>query len=505
MVNTICWLGLMRRMRDRLKDNLAGIIPFLCTRQSQRRSRSSTSRNIIFAEGVSGQSMRGFCARWPSYLKMAALFGILLLSLQLGCSRASHEPVTVSFLDPEWSHDTTERSLASQAALRKFTQETGIQVNHLPGPESATDQLQLISQLLQKGTGSPDVFGIDVIWPGILQPYLVDLKPEFKSEDASEDRELLANFTVDGRLVAVPYHTNIGVLSYRTDLLKDYGFHEPPRTWNELEKMALRIQEGQRAKGNLNFWGFMWPGSPSEGLTCNALEWQYSQGGGQIIDGNRKITVNNANTIRAWQRAARWIGWISPPSGLAYQEWDGTNAFNISGTAAFIRGWTSEYVLSQPVKSPVSERFGVTSVPGEGGQVGVLGGFGLGVSRSSAHRTEAISLVRFLVDREHQLEAARTRSGPPPWPQLFNLPPILKAYSRFAEPADGKRSSTIARPSTVTGEKYSRVSRSYFQAVHTVLTGKVKAQEAAAALEKELIKITGFDTGQPKTVESIVR
>jgi trehalose/maltose transport system substrate-binding protein len=451
--------------------------------------------------GAGPQSMRGFCARWSSYMKIPALFGILLLSLQLGCSRASHEPVTVNFLDPEWSHDTTERSLASQAALRKFTQETGIRVNHLPAPESATDQLRLISQLLQKGTGSPDVFGIDVIWPGILQQYLLDLKPDFPSEDASEDRELLANFTVDGRLVAVPYHTNIGVLSYRTDLLKDYGFREPPRTWNELEKMALRIQEGERAKGNLNFWGFMWPGSRGEGLTCNALEWQYSQGGGRIIDANGRITVNNPNTIRAWQRAAHWVGWISPPSVLAYQEWDGTNAFNISGTAAFIRGWTSEYVLSQPVKSPVSGRFGVTSVPGEGGRVGVLGGFGLGVSRSSDHRAEAVQLVRFLIDREHQLEAARARSGPPPWPRLFELPPILKAYARFAEPADGKRSSTIARPSTVTGEKYSRVSRAYFQAVHTVLAGQAKAPDAAAALEKELIEITGFNNRLPKTVE----
>ena len=73
-----------------------------------------------------------------SSVKVSGLLAILLLSVHLGCStRPAHEPVTVSFLDPEWSHDTTERKLASDAALQKFTEETGIRVNHLPAPESS--------------------------------------------------------------------------------------------------------------------------------------------------------------------------------------------------------------------------------------------------------------------------------------------------------------------------------------------------------------------------------
>jgi hypothetical protein len=40
----------------------------------------------------------------------------------------------------------------------------------------------LWQELLGTGASSPDVYGIDVIWPRILNEYLVDLKPYFADE-----------------------------------------------------------------------------------------------------------------------------------------------------------------------------------------------------------------------------------------------------------------------------------------------------------------------------------
>jgi trehalose/maltose transport system substrate-binding protein len=55
----------------------------------------------------------------------------------------------------------------------------------------------------------------------------------------------------------------------------------------------------------------------------------------------------------------------------------------------------------------------------------------------------------------------------------------------------------VSRPSNVTAKKYQDVSDAYIQAVHSVLTGKKSAPEATAALEDELVRITGFKKGPP--------
>ena len=156
---------------------------------------------------------------------------------------------------------------------------------------------------------------------------------------------LVKSYSVGEKLVAMPYHANVATLLYRTDLLRKYGYKAPPKTWDELEKMATRIQAGERAAGKKDFWGYVWQGSAGEALTCNALEWQYAEGGGRIIEDDGTISVNNPNAVRAWQRAARWVGTISPPGVVAYREWDSTNVW-ASGNAAFHRIWASDSRLA---------------------------------------------------------------------------------------------------------------------------------------------------------------
>jgi trehalose/maltose transport system substrate-binding protein len=420
---------------------------------------------------------------------------VLFPLLLQGCTRPSvQEPVTLTFLE-EWSNKTF--SEARQQELQQFTRETGIRVSLLPSPESARQKLVLWRELLATGSAGPDVYGLDVIWPGMLAEYFVDLKPYFATEVSLQFPAIAAGYTVDNKLVAMAYRPDIGLLYYRTDLLRLYGYRDPPKTWDELEIMAARIQAGERAKGKKQFWGFVWQGAADEGLTCDALEWQAAEGGGRIIEEDRVISVNNPQAIRAWQRAAHWVGSISPPGVVGYREWDSLNVW-VAGDAAFMRNWPSGYVDSQAAGSPIRNKFDIALLPGgTAGRVGTLGGWGLAISRFSAHPREALELIRYLTRKDVQVNRSRVLSQPPTLPELYDLPEVLEPNPRFDLLSQAFRTNIVSRPSDVTGKKYQDVTDAYIQAVHSVLTGEKSAPEAAAALEKELIRITGLKKGPP--------
>lgn len=419
------------------------------------------------------------------------LGGICLLAFAAQACRNARPPVpalNLVLIDQSWAD--MERQHRLNEDLRRFTTQSGIQVQVLSGPETASAQLITWQKLLQSRAATPDVYAIDVIWPGVLADNLLDLTPYVPPQEIAEHfPELIANNTVNGRLVALPYNVNEGLLYYRIDLLREYGYRAPPETWQELEAMASRIQAGERAKGNKDFWGFVWQGDPSEQLTCNALEWQVSEGGGSILNENRSSTVNNSKTIRAWERAARWVGSISPPGVIAYKELDAMNIWE-AGKAAFMRNWATAYSLARDQNSPTRDRFDVAPLPrGAFGVAATLGGKGYGVSRHSLRPQEAARLVRFLCSREQQLRRCRSLAEPPTIPELYNDPQVLASNPEFPSVLQVFRKGAALRPSRSAGTLYPDVSRAYFEAVNAVLSRKKPAAQAAADLEGELVRI----------------
>jgi trehalose/maltose transport system substrate-binding protein len=415
---------------------------------------------------------------------------VFVLSAALGCNnreKATPE-VVLTIIDQSWLDKPSQALLGEE--LNQFTKETGIRVQILPAPEVAVDQLETWRNLLESGSKVPDIYGIDVIWPGILADNLVDLKTYVPEQDLAADfPELVRNNTVNGRLVALPYNLGEGLLFYRVDLLHKYGYAVPPKTWDELEKMAKRIQAGERARGNKDFWGYVWQGAPSEALTCNALEWQVSEGGGTVLDENGRITVNNPQSIAAWERAARWVGSISPPGVTAYKEWDSFNVWQ-AGKAAFMRNWPNAYVAARDESSSTRDQFEIAPLPaGKAGSATTLGGQGYGVSRYSLHPREAVMLVRFLTSRNEQARRSRKSSNPPIIPELYKDPEILAQNSYFSTILLAYRQGAAVRPSTVAGKRYPEVSRAYFEAVHAVLSHEKSAPQAAAELQRELALI----------------
>src|SRR5690606_2246858 len=236
-------------------------------------------------------------------------------------------------------------------------------VDVIETPDLSNDRLGVYLQVFEARSPEIDVMQIDVIWPGDLAEHLVDLY-EYGAREVVDQHfpAIVENNTVDGRLVGIPWFTDSGLLYYRTDLLEKYGFAGPPATWDELEEMARTIQDGERAAGNPDFWGFVWQGNSYEGLTCDALEWIASNGGGTIISPDGVVTIENPAAIAAVERAAGWVGTISPPGVTSFGEEDARNMFQ-AGNAAFMRNWPYAYSLGNAPDSAIAGLFDVAPLP----------------------------------------------------------------------------------------------------------------------------------------------
>ena len=368
----------------------------------------------------------------------------------------------------------------------------GVTVTVLDTPDMADDRLGLYLQFFEAQSSEVDVYQIDVIWPGDLAEHFVDLY-EYGAADVADAHfpAIIENNTVDGRLVGIPWFTDAGLLYYRTDLLEKYDL-DPPTTWDDLEEAAQIIQDGERAEGNPDFWGFVWQGRAYEGLTCDALEWIASNDGGTIISPDGVITVNNPNAIEIVEQAAGWVGTISP-EGVTTMAEEESRAVWHAGNAAFMRNWPYAYATSLADDSAVAGLFDVSPLPAgrSGSGAATLGGWQLGVSKYSAHPEIAADVALFMASHEGQKYRAVEGTFNPTIMDLYDDPDVLEAAPFFGSLYD-VFINAVARPSTVTAPQYASVSELFYRAVHDILTGQKNAADAFEELELDLQDLTGF-------------
>jgi trehalose/maltose transport system substrate-binding protein len=373
-----------------------------------------------------------------------------------------------------------------------WAQKTGNTVKVLQSPPTSAERIGLYQQQLAARSSDIDVYMIDVIWPGLLGQHFADLTGQIPQE--AVNRQLpsaIAANTVNGKLIALPWFTDTGFLFYRSDLLEKYGFKAPPATWDELQSMAQTIMDGERKAGNETFQGFVFQGKASESLTCNALEWVASQGGGTIIDKDGEITVDNPKTVEALRTAAGWLKGIAPAGVTAYAEEDTRGIFQ-AGNAAFLRNWSYVWAASQSADSKVKDKVGVAPLPkgSDGQNVGTLGGWSLAVSNHSNHKKEATDLVAYLTGPEEQKRRAISGAFLPTIGAVYRDEEVLKA-NPFFKMAEAVVQGTVARPSAPTKGKYNQVSQAFSSAVHNVLTGSAEPGAAVKTLADNLERIKG--------------
>ena len=283
----------------------------------------------------------------------------------------------------------------------------GIRVKSEALPWSTDEQHQFYVVNLDGGGAAFDVMMLDVIWvPEFARAgWLLDLTPFVPAA------ELGAHFpsaveaaTYRGRLRAIPWIMNVGLLYYRAVLLARYGL-APPATWDELVRQVGRIRAGER---NPRLDGFLWQGKQYEGLVVNVLEGLWANGTDLIgPDGTLFPDPARAEEVLAFLRGLIVSG-VSPPWTTAADEELSRRAFG-DGHAVFLRNWPYAMDLFEAAGSAVRGTVGIAPLPrharGARG-AGSTGGAHLGVHWRTRHPEAAVRLVRFLAGAEAQRKMA---------------------------------------------------------------------------------------------------
>lgn len=372
------------------------------------------------------------------------------------------------------------------AQLKEFMkQNPDIVVTVVPMPDSSTERHDLYVTYLAAGESDPDVLMLDVIWPPEFAPFLEDLTNDYDYFEL--DKFLpgtVKSVTVNGKVVAVPWFTDAGLLYYRKDLLEKYGY-EPPETWDELVEIAKKISAAEGIEG------FVWQGARYEGLVCDFMEYLWSFGT-DVLDENGNVIVNNSKAVQALQFMVDLIykHKITPEGVTTYMEEDARRIFQ-SGNAVFMRNWPYAWSLANASDSPIKGKVGIIPLPKgpNGRHAATLGGWNLGINvySSDKEKEAAKKLIKFLTSSEQQLYKAVNAGQNPTRKEVYNTSDLREANPFMVELFD-VFINALPRPRVA---NYSEISDTIQRYVHAALTRQLTPEKALENLEKELKMLLG--------------
>ena len=422
-------------------------------------------------------------------LKLAAPVGrgplVLLVTLVLSLSLAllpsalralpQPAPITVRVLMPSPFVDATAPLVA---AFNRDHRDVAIEVARGPLDTEAISDLAIGSLLL----GAPpfDLLMMDVSWTAryAAAGWLVPLE-DLLGQDALEPMVPGARVgnAFDGHLWRMPLTGDTGLLYWRTDLME-----APPRTTEELERIARRLQAEGRVR-----WGYVWQGRQYEGLSCVMLEVIHAFGGRWWQEGPGRA---GGHTDLASPEAIRGADWllslvssgVSPAAVADFAENEALQVF-AAGDAAFLRNWPYAWREIEKGGGPVVGKVGVTpvvSAPGESSG-GTLGTWGLSLLQGSAHPREAAEVIRWFTGPETQKALVLDQGYAPTWASLYGDADLQLRHPLLEVQRQALERGPLVRPLT---PLYAQLSDQLQRQVNGMLTGAGDGSSAMAKAQR---------------------
>jgi trehalose/maltose transport system substrate-binding protein len=367
----------------------------------------------------------------------SVFLSLAILILQ-GCHQGRQDTKELHFL--MWK---PHQPKPLEKAIRLFEERhPGVHVDRHIGSENASEYYRELTTKLRNQDPDLDVFFLDVVWPAefVARGYLENLSDRFPpSEQADFFPGPISADTVDGKIFAVPFNIDVGLLFYRKDLLEKYGF-KPPKTWAEMIRQMDTILKGE-SKQDPDLIGYAGQFEKYEGLVCNVLEFTAGNGA-SFLDSDGNPAVTDPRVIEAVRfirddlihdkaHPRRATGYL-----LTAKEQESREIF-ARGDAIFLRNWPETWgILTDPKRSKVYDRVGMAVLPAfEGGHsVGTLGGWQLGIASFSHHKDLAWQFIQFMTSHDIQRMLAIEQAQTMARLTIYDDPVLLKAVPHFGKP-----------------------------------------------------------------------
>jgi multiple sugar transport system substrate-binding protein len=347
-------------------------------------------------------------------------------------------------------------------------------------PEAADAQRSAFVTNLQAKSDRYDVMGIDVVWTAEFAKsgWLLELD-ESQFPIAEMLKPAVDTGRFEGKLWAMSYDTNGGLLFYRKDILDKAG-KEAPTTFDELKALCPLAQQN-----NMDCYGGQF--AKYEGLTVNFAEAVQAAGGELMTDNGTKAALG-APAVQGLSFLADGFkqGYI-PKAGITYQEEPSRRAF-MSGKLMFLRNWPYVYNLaneSDPANK-VKGKFDIAPLPGfTGAGSSSLGGLNFAVSAFSKKQGTAVEFVKFATNSANAKEMVGLTGNAPAWTALYDDPELVEKFPFLPTLKEGMQT---AKPRPVT-PYYQEVTTAIQEEAYAALQGQKAPDQAVNDLTTKLNEI----------------
>jgi multiple sugar transport system substrate-binding protein len=270
---------------------------------------------------------------------------------------------------------------------------------------STNERKELFTRSLRSKSKKLDVFAVDLVWVHRFAKWSEPLEDYLSDSEINQFQEYaLQSCYYNNSLAALPMFSDISIMLYREDLLKNIKDYKTvveklnsSITWDEFIALGKNFDNAENP-----FYTF--PADNYEGLICSYYELILNKDP-DFFEGEYKFRSSAAES--SLQHLVDIVNNrnISHRAVSQFRE-NSSYAYFIENNGLFLRGWQSMLRDTKNLEhDPYKEKFlKIAPLPHlkEHDPGYILGGWNLMLSKHSLHKAEAMEFIKFMTSKESQ-------------------------------------------------------------------------------------------------------